>query len=225
MRAAVLLVWLLLAAALSACRVAGDGGAHIDRERLVEDMSRQLERGTQVRYQAVYQLAGGLRATVGHQLSPLRTSYGYPGGLLIVAESDRTSCDVAVAPVRCEIRAGGGNGQAEPLAAVTRKGLVTAPVVTQLLRLATQQRAATVKGHDTTVAGMPASCLEILNLTDAIAASFSACVTADGVLASFSGLIDGTNVDQALEELELRAPDPGLFTVPGNADVVDLRQA
>jgi hypothetical protein len=224
MPAAVPLVCLLLAVLVTGCRVVADGGDRIDRDRLVEDMTRQLQRGGQVRYQAEYQLAGGLRASVGQQPSPLKTFYGYPGGLLIVAESERTICDIAVAPVKCEIRHKNGNGQAEAYAAVTRKGLVTAPVVTELLRATTQQPAATVKGHDTTIAGLPSSCLEILNLTDTIASNFTACVTAEGVLASFSGLVDGANVDQALVHLALRVPDPASFAVPADAEVVDLRQ-
>jgi len=225
MRAAVPLIWLLLAALLTGCEVVNEGNAHVGRDRLVEDMSKQLQRGAQVRFQAEYQLAGGLRATVGQQISPAKTFYGYPGGLLIVSEGERTSCDVAAARPKCEIRAKGGNGEAETFATVTRKGLVAAPVVSELLRVTTGQPRALVKGHDTTVAGLPASCLEILNLADAISSSFSACVTADGVLASFSGQIDGVNVDQALEQLALRPPDPTLFAVPADADVVDLRQA
>jgi hypothetical protein len=225
MRAAVPLVWLVLAALLTGCQVVAESNAHIDRDRLVDDMSRQLQRGAQVRYQAEYQLAGGLKGTVGQQLSPVKTFYGYPGGMLVVSETDRTSCDTAVAPAKCEIRLKGGNGQADMFATVTKKGLVAAPVVAELLRVATEQPAATVKGHDTTVAGLPASCLDILNLTDALASSFSACVTADGVLASFSGQIDGITVDQALEQLAVRPPDPTLFVIPANADVADLRQA
>ena len=225
MRAAIPLIWLLLAALVTGCGAVNEGSAAIGRDRLVEDMSKQLERGTQVRYQAEYQLAGGLRATVGQQISPLKTFYGYPGGLLIVSEAERTSCDISVAKPKCELRAKAGNGQAEAFATVTRKGLVVGPVVSELLRVTTAQPGATVKGHDTTVAGLPASCLDVLNLTDAVAANFSACVTADGVLASFSGVIDGINVDQALEQLALRPPDPTLFVVPANADVVDLRQA
>jgi hypothetical protein len=225
MRAAVPLIWLLLAVLLTGCQAVAESNSHIDRDRLVDDMTKQLQRGAQVRYQAEYQLAGGLKATVGQQLSPAKTFYAYPGGLLIVSEGERTSCDTAVARAKCEIRARGGNGQTEMFAGVTKKGLVAAPVVTELLRIATEQPDATVKGHDTTVAGLPASCLDVVNLTEALASSFSACVTADGVLASFSGQIDGVTVDQALEQLALRAPDPTLLVVPANADVVDLRQA
>lgn len=224
MRAAVPLLW-LLAALVGGCQVASDSHARKDRERLIDDMSKQLLRGAQARYQAEYHLAGGLRGTVGQQPSPTKTSYAYPGGLLIVTETERTTCDTSVARAKCEIRAKSGNGQAETFAAATRKGLVAGPVVSELLRAATEQRTAMVKGHDTTVAGLAASCLEILNLTNVIASSFSTCVTADGVLASFSGLIDGVNVDLALEQLALRAPDPTLLVVPPNADVVDLRQA
>ena len=224
MRAAVPLIWLLLAALLTGCGAVSEGTTHIGRERLLDDMSRQLQRGEQVRFQAEYQLVGGLRATVAQQLSPAKTSYGYPGGLLIVEETERINCDISVARPKCEVRVKTGDGQGEAFSAVTKKGLVAAPVVAELLRIATGQPAATVKGHDTTVAGLPASCLEILNLNDARSAIFSACVTADGVLASFSGVIEGVNVDQALEQLSLRAPDPTLFVVPADADVVDLRQ-
>lgn len=224
MRAAVPLIWLLLAALLTGCEAVSEGTTHVGRERLLDDMSRQLQRGDQVRYQAEYQLAGGLRATVAQQLSPNKTAYGYPGGLLIVEEDERTNCDVSAARPKCELRAKGGDGQAEAFAAVTKKGLVAAPVVAELLRVAIGQPSTTVKGHDTTVAGLPASCLEILNLADSRSVGFNACVTADGVLASFAGVIDGVNIDQALEQLSLRAPDPMLFAVPANADVVDLRQ-
>lgn len=224
MRAAVPLIWLLLSVLLTGCQVAAESNTHIDRDRLVDDMTKQLQRGAQVRYQAEYQLAGGLKATVGQQLSPAKTFYAYPGGLLIVSEGERTSCDTAVARAKCEIRPL-GSGQTEMFAAVTKKGFVAAPVVTELLRIAVEQPEATVKGHDTTVAGLPASCLDVVNLTEAPASSFSACVAADGVLASFSGQIDGVTVDQALEQLALRPPDPTLLVVPANADVVDLRQA
>lgn len=225
MRAAIPILWLLLAALLTSCQGVAERNSHVDRDRLVDDMTKQLQRGAQVRYQAEYQLAGGLKATVGQQLSPARTFYGYPGGMLIVAEGERTSCDTAVARAKCEIRSKGGNGQAESFAAVTKKGLVAAPVVNELLRVATEQAGATVKGHDTTVAGLPASCLDIMNLSDAIVSSFSACVTAEGVLASFSGQFEGVTIDQALEQLALRSPDLTLFQIPANADVVDLRQA
>src|ERR671916_893952 len=129
MRAAIPFLWLLLAALLTGCQVVAEDKSHADRDRLVDDMTKQLQRGAQVRFQAEYQIAGGLKATVGQQLSPSRTFYGYPGGMLIVAEGERTVCDTAVARAKCEIRARSGNGQAEMFMSVTKKGLVAAPVV------------------------------------------------------------------------------------------------
>lgn len=219
-----LLAALLCAVALAGC---GDGGGAIGSDRLIGDMSRQLERGTQLRYRAEYQLAGGHRATVVQQVSPSRVAYGYPGGLLIVNEEDRTVCDLAPKPPRCEVRplAGvGSGGSSSGYAETMKKGLVTGPVVADLLRAAALQPATTVEPHDTTIAGLPASCLEVYGLTDAPAANFTACVTADGVLASFSGMVNGMSVDLALVKLELREPDPGELAVPSGADVVDLRQ-
>jgi hypothetical protein len=222
MRAAVPLIWLVCAALLGACDMINDATAPIDRDRLLEDMSKQLQRGAQVRYQAEYQLAGGHRATVGQQTSPLKTSYEYPGGLLIIGEADRTMCDIAVAPARCEIRSKDTRAGAA-YTDVIKKGLMTTPVLADLLRIAALQQTSSVKGHDTTVAGLQASCLEILGLTEAAAANFTACVTADGVVASFAGLVNGANVDFALVHLALRAPDADAFTVPADANVVDLR--
>lgn len=219
---------LLCAAAfgVGGCGSVGEVGSPDGSDRMLEDMSRQLERGTQLRYRADYQLVGGYRATVAQQVSPLRTAYGYPGGMLIVSEKDRTVCDLAARPPRCEIRtlsvtsSGPPVGYAEPV----KKGLVTGPMVADLLRLAALQPATTVKPHDTTTAGFPASCLEVFGLSDAPAANFTVCVTLDGVLASFNGMISGVNADLALVKLELRQPTAAELSVPGGANVVDLRQ-
>jgi hypothetical protein len=114
-----------------------------------------------------------------------------------------------------------GGGYPEPL----KKGLVTGPVVADLLRVAGLQPDTTVKPHDTTIAGLPASCLEVYGLADAPVVNFIACVSADGVLASFSGVVGGVIVDQALVRVELKAPDPAELAPPAGANVVDLRQS
>ncbi|WP_117213076.1 hypothetical protein [Allorhizocola rhizosphaerae] len=224
MRSPLLAVLLCVAALATGC---GDAGVPVGTDRLVRDMTRQLERGSQLRYRADYQLAGGNRATVAQQASPSRVAYGYPGGVLIVGEQERTACDLVSKPPRCEVRALAGaspgppgSGYPEPM----KKGLVTGPVVADLLRLVTLQPESTVKPHDTTIAGLPASCLEVYGLVDAPVVNFTACVTADGVLASFSGVINGVIVDQALVKLELRVPDPAELAPPNGANVVDLRQ-
>lgn len=213
---------LALVCLMAGCQVIDDETAPVDRTRLIEDMTKQLQRGSQVRYEAEYQLAGGHEAVVAQQVAPARTVYEYPGGLLIVAESEQTSCDVSIAPVKCQIS--GKNGQLTAYAEAAKRGLVTAPVVSDLLRLAAVQTGSTVKGHDTTIAGLQASCLEVLGLTESVTGNFTACVTADGILASFAGTVEGITIDLALVHCALRAPEPAQFEVPSGADVVDLRQ-
>lgn len=222
MRGPVSLVWLLGVALLAGCGVLDGGGATIDRNRLVVDMSKQLGRGAELRYQAEYRLSGGLGAWAGRSVSPSKTAYTYPGGLVVAKEQDVTSCDVAVAPAKCEIRA--GTGQLVPYLQAARKGLVTAPLLDDLLRQTSLQPGAEVKGHDTTIAGLQASCLEVLGLMDSVSANFTACVGADGVVASFIGVVEGVSVDQALTGLVLKAPGEEAFALPGKANVVDLRQ-
>lgn len=218
--------WCAALLGMTACEMINDATAPIDRDKLIEDMSEQLERGAQVRYQAEYQLAGGQKAKVGQQVSPARTSYQYPGGLLIVGETERTFCDLSVKPAKCEIRSlpEASNGSPPGYADAAKNGLVTGPVVLDLLRVASLQPDASVQPHDATIAGVQASCLEVLGLGDAIADGFITCVTADGVLARFTGLVDGITVDLALTRMTLKAPDEKDFEVPQEAEVVDLRQ-
>lgn len=203
-----------------------DDGTPVDRDKLIEDMAQQLERGGQVRYQAEYQLAGGRKASVGQRVSPTATVYRYPGGLLIDAEEERTSCDTGAARAKCEIHSlpETGEGLPDDYVHAAKQGLVTGPVVADLLRVASLQPAATIRPHDTTIAGVQASCLDVLGLTEAASSSFTVCVTADGVLASFAGVVEGIGVDLALTRMVLKAPAEKDFAVPEGAKVVDLRQ-
>lgn len=226
---AVPLVAALCAALLGSggCDMINDAAAPIDRDRLIEDVVEQLQSGEEIRYQATYQLSGGNRARVSQRIKPDRIAYAYPDGLLVLGEQERTACDLAVKPPKCEIsilqRASGGlPGGFTDLA---EHGMMAGPVVADLLRAASLQPTTTVKPHDTTIAGVPASCLEVYGLADAAATDFTVCVTADGVLASFVGVVDGTSVDLALVKLELKDPPAAEFDVPEGANVVDLRQS
>ncbi len=214
----------LLGLGAGGCEAINDATGPIDRGKLIDDMTAQLDRGRQVYYHADYQLTGGNRASVGQQATPDRIVYGFPGGMILISGSEQTSCDTAARPARCEVNsiALAGNGLPGRYAEATEHGLVVGPVVADLLRTAALQPAASVKPHDTTIAGQQASCLEISGLADAPSAAFTACVTAEGVLASFSGVIDGVNVDQALIQVSRRVEEEA-FKLPVGADVVDLR--
>ena len=211
--------------AIALCLVAAgcSGGGPVDRSRLIDDMTHQLTRGEQVAYTADYQLAGGSRATIGQQTQPKRAVYAYPGGMIVVEGDRQTICATQAKPAQCQVKTLPTTGPAG-YSEATRQGLMTAPVVADLLRLALLQPSTSVKPHDATMAGQPASCLEVSGLVDAAAPAFTACVTADGVLASFTGLVNGVNVDQALIEVSRKVTEDA-FALPEGAQVVDLRQS
>lgn len=211
--------------AIAACLALGAcaGGGVIDRSRLIDDMTQQLLRGQEASYSADYQLAGGARASIGQQADPKRTAYSYPGGKIVVYGDQQTLCVTAAQPAKCQVKALPTTAPAS-YAEATRQGFMTGPVVVDLLRVALLQPSTSVKPHDETIAGQPASCLEVSGLVDAAAAAFTACVTANGVLASFTGLVNGVNVDQALIQVSRKVTDEA-FALPDGAQVVDLRQS
>jgi len=212
----------LPALVLAACLALGAcSGGPIDRSRLIDDMLHQLGRGEQVVYFADYQLSGGSRGSVGQQADPKRTAYTFPGGKILVYRDQQTVCVTTAQPVKCQVKALSTTAPAT-YADATRQGFMTGPVLVDLLRVALLQASTSVKPHDATLAGQPASCLEISGLVEAAAAAFTACVTADGVLASFTGLVNGVNVDQALIQVSRKVTEE-VFTLPTGAQVVDLR--
>jgi hypothetical protein len=212
-----------LAAALCLVLGACGGEGPIDRSRLIDDMTDQLGRGQQTAYTAEYQLTGGGRGTIGQQAQPSRTVYGYPGGMIVVYGDQQTLCATTVKPPKCQVKALPTTAPAS-YAEATKQGFMTGPVVADLLRVALLQPSTSVKPHDETIAGQPASCLEVSGLVDAASPAFTACVTADGVLASFTGLVNGVNVDQALIQVGRRVTEEA-FALPDGAQVVDLRQS
>lgn len=216
-----LLIPVLWALLLGAC---GGGTAATDRTRMIEDLSEQLNRGSQHRYHADYLLADGVHGTISQQVKPLRTAFSYPGGRLVVSTVEQTSCITVVRPARCQLRP--TPDQAVALVShndLIKHGLISTPVVVELLRITSRQPQASVRAHDTTVAGQQATCLEVSGLVDVNTAGFTACVTSDGILATFTGVVSGSPVDQALFRVYPQAPADA-FEVPAGAEVVDHRR-
>ncbi len=210
--------------ALTGCQVITDDGVAPDRARLLADMTAQLQRATSYRFHAEYLLAGGAKGAISQQTGPARTVFAYPGGRLVVDSGGHTSCVTAVRPARCQIRPLPSTGPAEltGYTEVTKHGLVSAPVVAGLLQAAQLQSQADVEAFDATLAGRQATCLEVSGLTDADAGGFTVCVTAEGVLASFSGVVGGVSVDQSLLGVT-GAPPASVFDLPDGARVTDHR--
>jgi hypothetical protein len=62
----------------------------------------------------------------------------------------------------------------------------------------------------------------VSGLTDAEAGGFTVCVIADGVLASFSGVVGGVSIDQSLLRFGT-SPPASVFALPDGARVQDHR--
>ena len=88
-----------------------------------------------------------------------------------------------------------------------------------LLTAAALDPQATIKQSDTTVAGHHATCVDVRASSSG---DFTACVTTEGVLGSFTGAVDGKPMELALSSYSATV-DEGAFDLPAGADVVDRR--
>ncbi|WP_433828454.1 hypothetical protein ACQP2E_03610 [Actinoplanes sp. CA-015351] len=198
--------------------LAGCGGldqanaAGVTQGDLVSEVASQLATpGPE--HTATYRLAGGDTARVTRSLTPDRTAYAFPDGRLIRTPAAVTRCagDVCTA------------SDPDPAAALPAgTGLVTDAEVVALLEAAAVDAYPEVTQTDTTLAGRHATCLALTGVQAAEASSFDVCVTVGGMLASFRGRFDGTEVDVVLTEYADEA-DERDFQVPPGSELVDRR--
>ncbi|MEV0727850.1 hypothetical protein [Polymorphospora sp. NPDC050346] len=206
---------------LSGCQTLGDAGQVIDRAELVNDLAARLDRSTELTYSADYQIAGGQTASIVQAQKPVRAAYTYPGGKLTVTDEatvicvteDRTTCTITPPP----------SPSAKPAITVFQnagnQGLVTPTMVINMLTTAALDPDAVIEQTDTTVAGRHATCVKV---GEVAASDFTACVTTEGVLGSFRGVVEGKPVELAMSRLR-DAVAPDAFEVPAEATVVDRR--
>lgn len=193
----------------------------IGRADLVAELARQLSGSSDLTYTADYQLTGGRTATVTQAQDPVRTAYGYPGGMLLVSGEAVTLC----ADKTCTTTAPPPGDAALPpalLAGVQNTGMVTPPTALALLNAATLSPDLTVASRDTTIAGHHATCVELTGVDDPRARSFTACITNDGALGSFTATVDGKPIDMAMTTFTTRTA-PDAFTTPPGTRTVDRR--
>jgi hypothetical protein len=188
------------------------------RVQLVSDLADRLERAAGLTYTAVYGLPGGAQATVSQAQDPARSAYRYPGGALIVTPESTATCTDDT----CALTAAPAPG-ADPLSGgVTMRGLVAPAMVGALLTAAAMDGDALVTTHDTTLAGRSATCVQIGGVGTTAVSDFEVCVTMEGVLASFDGVIGGVPIDIHLDRYESTVA-PDAFDLPAGATVVDHR--
>lgn len=226
-------VWLAAAALLSALTAGGAAGCGsigeaqqvVDRARLVNNLAERLDRASQLTYTAEYQLNGGVRATIAQAQRPLRAAYSYPGGKLMILADRTVTCSTSSAGTTCTLSTpptGGTDAASTLLAVVGPQGLLPPTAVVGLLTAASLSSDATITQRDTTVAGEHATCVQVDGVENAASSRFTACITAAGVLGSFTGSVDGTAFDVSLVRfLDTVAEDA--FDLPVGARVVDQR--
>ncbi|MEE6263361.1 hypothetical protein [Plantactinospora sonchi] len=216
---------IITALTISGCQTLDDAGRVIGRADLVNDLAARLDRSNELTYSADYQLPGGRTASISQSQDPLRAAYVYPGGKLTVTADATMECDTGGKKPTCTLTAPPAPNS-KPAVTVysemNKRGLVTPPVVVGLLTAAALDPEAVIKQNDTTVAGRHATCVRVQGLSDAAASAFDACITSEGTLGSFTGTVDGADLEVTMSRYR-EAVETGVFEMPVGAGVVDRR--
>ncbi|GAB3945742.1 hypothetical protein [Micromonospora vulcania] len=206
---------------VTGCQTFEDAGRAMGRADLVNDLAARLDRALELTYSADYQLPGGQSAAIVQAQDPARSAYTYPGGRLTVTPDATTRCAATNGRTVCTLVAPPTPGSKPTVALFSEaneQGLVTPPVVVGMLTAAALDPAAVIKQSDTTVAGHHATCVEV----QSSGGDFTACVTTEGVLGSFTGPVDGKPMEVALSRYSDSVASSA-FDVPAGASVVDRR--
>jgi hypothetical protein len=220
----------LVLAAVAALVTAGCGALDnaqrvVGRADLVNDLATRMDRATQLTYAAEYQLPDGKTATIVQAQEPPRAAYTYPGGEVTVTAEATAACAGVGSKVTCTLTAP-PTPAARPAAGLFidagKNGMIAPTMVIGLLTAAALDADAVIQQHDTTVAGRHVTCVTAERVENAAAANFDACVTADGVLGSFSGVVDGSAMEITMINYR-ETVEAAAFDLPAGATVVDRR--
>lgn len=223
---------MLVASAVALLALAGCGdleqaaAAGNARDDLAGDLATQLGGSASLSYSATYQLAGGKAATISQAQNPTRSAYAYPGGKVIVTSAASTRCQPAGKTMTCVMTAPEtptSPTSSEVFAGAGKSGMAMPDTVLDLLNAASLDPDKTVQQHDTTIAGHHATCVEVSGVDEAEASAFTVCITTEGVLGSFTGALDGTDVDVAMTHYTDKT-EANAFELPSGAKLVDHRE-
>ncbi|WDZ86870.1 hypothetical protein [Micromonospora cathayae] len=206
---------------VTGCQAVEDTGRVIGRGDLVNDLAARLDSAHELTYSAEYQLPDGQSVSIAQSRDPVRTAYTYPGGKISVSTESIATCRTTGKPV-CTVDLPPVPSNRPSVAVFTeagKQGMVTPPVVMSLLTSAALDPDAVIEQSDTSLAGRPASCVAV---SSAEVSPFTACVTVEGVLGSFTGQLDGKPTELALSSIR-QSVDGGDFELPAGAGIVDRR--
>lgn len=206
---------------VTGCQALDDADVALGRADLVNDLAARMDRALERTWAAEYQLTGGGTASIAQTAKPLRSTYAWPGGKITVTQEAVTRCASTTARTSCTMSPPvltAGKPSVIVYDEARKQGLVTPPAVIRLLTAAALEPQAVIKQTDTTLAGHHATCIDV---TDA-GERFTACVTTEGVLGSFTGTLDGRAAELTMSRYT-ETVEAGAFAVPAGAGVVDRR--
>jgi hypothetical protein len=221
----------LIVAALALLAPAACASASADEPKLLNELATRLDRAGDLTFTAEYRLDGGAQAVIAQAQEPRRAAYVHPGGKAVFTESELATCRSVGAGSRCVITEPPSPGPDPALdlltAATSGPGASASPSPTgtglvapsRALRLVSDAvlDGATVTRYESTIAGERATCVGVHG-----GAGFTACVTAEGLLGSFTGTIDGRVVSFELTRYAATA-DAATFALPAGAEIDDRR--
>lgn len=161
----------------------------------VAQIAGQIADSAALTHTATYRLGDGGTARIIQDAS--RTAYRWPGGLLIVTPEATTRCAATC------VTSAPGAAELPP-----STGMITTGAVEAKLRAAAADPALAITERDTTIAGRHAACVTLTG-------AFEVCVTGDGTLAAFTGVLAGTKLDMTLTDLAATADDADFSPPPG----------
>lgn len=216
----------VLCVATAGCADLDEQAQGLTRNDLVADLAAQMTAAADLTYEASYQLPGGDKATVAQTRKPARTAYVYPGGKVTVTADAITECRTAKTTT-CTMTAPATAASPPPakvFEVASETGLVTPATVQALLNAAVLDADVEVEQHDTTIAGRHATCVQLNGVDDAAARDFSTCITNEGVLGSFNGILNRARVEVAMTHYSEQVEE-AMFEMPRAAKLVDRRAA
>lgn len=214
----------LLCVATAGCSDLEENGAGLTRNDLVADLAAQMTAAADLTYEAHYLLPGGQQATVAQTGEPARTVYVYPGGKLTVTADATTECRTA-RTTTCTLTAPATAASPAPAAVFAgagESGLVPPAEVLALLNAAVLDPDVEVQQKDSTIAGRHATCVQLGGVDGAASRDFTTCITNEGVLGSFNGILNQTRMDVAMTHYSEQVEEK-MFDLPKSAKLVDRR--
>jgi hypothetical protein len=201
-------------AAEAGCNAVAVAGESSGDQEFVNGLATRLATASSMAYTAVYAMGGGDTGTVAHRPTTGETAYTYPTGMTLVTVSGATVCTAGGSPTR-SATCGRRPTVAAASTDLAKGGLIRSEVVIASLTASALDRDSVISEHDSTIAGTSATCVTVVR-GPADTDEYDACVTADGLLGSFSGDVNGVTVDITMVNFT-KAVSTKAFVLPTGA--------